>query len=81
MVQGRALRIELPVAADLHWSDDGWIRIQDTPVVQAGPGIFVAELPTESLLPDSMVVFTWRERGSGAWLGVDHHVQVVATKF
>ncbi len=79
MPQGRQLRIELPVAADLHWSDDGWVRIQDTPVVQAGPGIFVAELPTAALPDGSSVVFTWRERGSGAWLGVDHHVAVVAT--
>ncbi len=79
MPQGRALRVELPVAADLHWSDDGWVRIQDTPVVQAGPGIFVAELPTASLPDGSTVVFTWRERGSGAWLGIDHHVAVVAT--
>ncbi len=79
MPQGRALRIELPVAADLHWSDDGWVRIQDTPVVQAGPGIFVAELPTAALPDGSTVVFTWRERGSGAWLGIDHHVTVMAT--
>ncbi len=78
MPQGRALRVELPVAADLHWSDDGWVRIQDTPVVQAGPGIFVAELPTAALPDGSTVVFTWRERGSGAWLGIDHHVTVVA---
>ncbi len=80
MPQGRALRVELPVAADLHWSDDGWVRIQDTPVVQAGPGIFVAELPTAALPDGSTVVFTWRERGSGAWLGIDHHVAVVATE-
>ncbi len=79
MPQGRVLRVELPVAADLHWSDDGWVRIQDTPVVPVGPGVFVAELPTASLPDGSSVVFTWRERGSGAWLGIDHHVAVVAT--
>ncbi|MGI4747815.1 MAG: hypothetical protein ACRYGI_19780 [Janthinobacterium lividum] len=77
MPQGRVLRVELPVAADLHWSDDGWVRIQDTPVVEIGPGIFVAELPTAGLPIGSMVVFTWRERGSGAWLGIDHHIAVV----
>ncbi len=76
MPRGRPLRIELPVAADLHWSSDGWEVVQDTPVAQAGPGLFVAELPTAALAPGSDVVFTWRERGSGAWLGVDHHVTV-----
>ena len=76
MPQGRALRVELPVAADLHWSSDDWMAIQDTPVTQAGPGLFVAELPTADLVSGSTVVFTWRERGNGAWLGIDHHVTV-----
>ncbi|WP_419730811.1 glycoside hydrolase family 15 protein [Lichenicola sp.] len=77
MPAGRVLRVELPVAADLHWSDDGWVRIQDTPVVPVGLGIFVAELPTAALVPGARVVFTWRDRNSGSWLGVDHHIAVV----
>lgn len=77
MPAGRVLRVELPVAADLHWSDDGWVRIQDTPVVPVGLGIFVAELPTAALEPGANVVFTWRDRNSGSWLGVDHHIAVV----
>ena len=78
MPAGRVLRVELPVAADLHWSDDGWVRIQDTPVVPVGLGIFVAELPTAALQPGAHVVFTWRDRNSGSWLGVDHHIAVVS---
>ncbi len=76
MPAGRTLRIELPVAADLHWSSDGWAGVQDTPVTRVGPGLFVTELPTAGLAAGSDVVFTWRERGSGAWRGVDHHVTV-----
>ncbi len=74
MPAGRALRIELPVEADLHWSGDEWRTVQDTPTVQAGPGIFVVELPTAVLSRSGTLVFTWRERRSGAWLGMDHHV-------
>ncbi len=76
MPRGRTLRIELPMAADLHWSSDRWGLVQDTPVTEAGPGLFVAELPTADLAPGHVVVFTWRERDSGAWLGHDHHVTV-----
>ena len=78
MPQGRVLRVELPVPADLHWSDDGWIRIQTMPVAQAGAGLCFVELPTSALAAGSTVVFTWRERHSGAWLGIDHHVLVTA---
>ncbi|HET6185120.1 MAG TPA: glycoside hydrolase family 15 protein [Acetobacteraceae bacterium] len=74
MPAGRALRIDLPEPATVHWSTDGWTTVQDTPTAGTGLGTEVCELPTEALPAGATVLFTWRRR-SGEWAGRDYAVQ------
>jgi glucoamylase len=73
---GRVLRIALPSSAVVLWSDDDWSASHETPTVETGLGIHVAELPTAALPPGRSVVFTWRENATGGWAGADHRIVV-----
>ncbi len=66
---GRALRLDLPDSADVHWSGDAGASWQDTATVDTGLGIHAAELATEHLTPGAEVVFRWAE-GQEARLAV-----------
>jgi glucoamylase len=74
---GRVLRVALPNPAIVLWSDDDWAASQETPTIDTGLGIHVAELPTRALAAGRSVVFTWRETGGG-WAGADHRIVVTA---
>jgi glucoamylase len=74
--RGRVLRIGLPAAAVVLWSDDDWSGSHETPTVDTGLGVHVAELPTAALSPGRSVVFTWRENATGGWAGADHRIVV-----
>ncbi len=76
MQAGRVLRIALATSAIVLWSDDDWAASHETPTIDSGLGIHVAELPTEALAPGRSVVFTWRETASGGWAGADHRITV-----
>jgi glucoamylase len=76
---GRVLRISLSSAAIVLWSDDDWQASHETPTVDCGLGVHVAELPSAGLAPGRSLVFTWRETASGGWAGADHRV-IVAQK-
>jgi glucoamylase len=74
--RGRRLRVELPVAAELHWSSDQWSSVRNTPTVELAEGLCVAELPTDTLPPGSRLLFTWRETEQDLWHATDHHIEV-----
>ena len=57
------LRVELLEAAAVLWSDNDWGDSHETPAVENGLGVFVAELPTAELKAGRSVVFTWRGGG------------------
>jgi len=79
MPADRTLRIDLPEAARVHWSKDGWATAADAETTDAGVGgLHVLELPTADLPPGGRVVFTWQRRGNGEWLGEDYAVEIVA---
>jgi glucoamylase len=75
--RGRALRVELPGPATVHWSPDRWRTTEETPTRDTGLGVHAAELPTEALPPGGEVVFTWRWQDE-SWAGQDHAVRVEA---
>ena len=76
MAPGRVLRIDLPAAAVVHWSADGWRGTTDTPTGDSHFGFESAELPTATLAAGACVVFTWRDAASGAWAGENYEVAV-----
>lgn len=63
----------------VHWGVDGWRDTADvlTRPVQ-GLGLHVAQLPTARLCAGQAVDFTWRRQASGAWIGVDQRLRLVA---
>jgi glucoamylase len=67
--QGRALRIELPRPSVVHWSRDAWKTTEELPTEPTGLGVHAAEIAS-----DSSIVFTWRDRETGAWVGQDFGV-------
>jgi glucoamylase len=75
---GRALRIDLPEAALVHWSTDGWKTREDIRTSDAGLGIHSVELPIGQLPAGTTIVFTWLELASDRWLGQDHSVVITA---
>jgi glucoamylase len=69
--RGRVLRIELPRAALVHWSRDDWKTTDEAPTEPTGLGVHAAEISS-----DSGIVFTWRDKETGAWVGQDFRVSV-----
>ncbi|HET7851568.1 MAG TPA: glucan 1,4-alpha-glucosidase [Methyloceanibacter sp.] len=73
---GRVLRVELPSAALVHWSVDGWRTARDSPTKDSGLGIHFADLGTASLKPGDAVVFTTYWPAENRWEGVDYQQTV-----
>jgi glucoamylase len=63
MFAGLVLRLELPVAAEVRWTADGWQTEQTLPTVDTGLGLHVADLPTAKLAMGSKIDFVISERG------------------
>lgn len=74
---GQRLRVEVPAAAVVHWSGDGWRTVQDTPTRDTGLGLHVADLATEQLGDGARIDFTFRWPAVGRWEGRDFAVDVV----
>jgi glucoamylase len=76
MVAGKTLRIETLGAARVRWSLDGWRTICDTPTLDTGLGVHVADLPTADLPPGAIVRFTFFWPDPSRWEEVDFEVLV-----
>ena len=72
----RALRLDLPEAALVHWSMDGWQTRRDTQTRDTGLGIHTVEIPTEGCVPGHAIIFTWMNLATGKWIGRDHVVRL-----
>jgi glucoamylase len=70
------LRLDLPEAALVHWSMDGWQTRRDTQTRDTGLGIHTVEIPTEGCVPGDAIVFTWMNLATGKWIGRDHVVRL-----
>jgi glucoamylase len=61
---GKTLRIEVMADAVVHWTDDGWATIRETPTEQKSPGLFVADLPSDHDDHEALTfTFFWKEAG------------------
>lgn len=78
VTSGSLLRVELPAAATVHWSSDGWSTIHDTQTLDSGLGIHFADLDTADLEAGREVVLTLYWPAADRWEGVDYRVAIEA---
>jgi glucoamylase len=69
------LRIVLPAPALVHWSFDGWNTTHDS-TTRDPLGVYVADLPSNSLAQGREIVFTFYWLQEQRWEGVDYTVMV-----
>jgi glucoamylase len=76
--QGTILRVELLKPAIVHWNRDGWQNAQDTPTRDTGLGMYIADLDTQSLQPDTEIEFTFLWSRTGEWEGQNYSVKIIS---
>jgi glucoamylase len=74
--RGKKLRIVTLAPASLHWSLDDWRTTQDTVARSAGLGVYVVDLPTNSLALGRRIAFTFFWPDARHWEGVNFSVVV-----
>ncbi|HZU45127.1 MAG TPA: glucan 1,4-alpha-glucosidase [Terriglobales bacterium] len=75
--QGQILRLEALAPFMSHWGSDGWNAARDSNCRSTGIGIFVADLPTQTLPRGTVINFTFYWPEAGHWEGADYTVSVV----
>jgi glucoamylase len=73
---GKILRVELMAPAAIHWTADDWKTAQDLKTHDAGLGIHMADLPTQSVPEGTQVKFTFYWPDAGHWEGKDFMVRI-----
>ncbi len=76
MPRGKQFRLSLLAPARVHWSFDGWKTSRDTETRDAGMGIHVADLPSETLVAGNEIVFTFFWSSENNWEGPNYSVVV-----
>jgi glucoamylase len=77
LATGKTLRIELMRPALIHWSDDDWRHVVDTPTRLTAFGTHVADLDTEGLAQGNAVVLTLYWQNDQRWEGTDYRLDVI----
>jgi glucoamylase len=75
--KGSILRIELLAPAKVHWGSDNWQNVREDETRDTGVGIFLVDLPAESVPAGSTIDFTFYWIGSEKWENNDFMVTVV----
>ena len=73
---GLVLRLDLPEAALVHWSLDGWKTRCDVRTRDTGFGVHTVDIETAGLATGTTIVFTWMDTASSQWTGHDYTVVV-----
>ena len=72
---GQILRIQAPESFRLHWTNDGWATVSDTPSTSTGIGIEFVDI---AIHPNQTApvhfTFFWKE--SNRWEGRNHEVSI-----
>jgi glucoamylase len=76
MPAGKLLRIETLSASVIHWSGDDWKTVRDVTTTDVGLGIYIADLPTKTLIEGSQIRFTLYWPDAHHWQGADFVVSV-----
>ncbi len=77
MPSGKVLRIELLAMGTVHWSVDNWRTIQDTETRATGLGVYIVDLPVDTMPSNTALVFTFHWSASNTWEGTDFSVNIV----
>ncbi len=78
MPYGKILRIETFVPAVIHWSRDNWKTSSDIEANDTELGIYVADLPTQTVAQGTEIKFTFYWPQAQHWEGTDFIVRVVS---
>jgi glucoamylase len=73
---GQILRVELLRPATVRWSVSNWSDYQELDTLDAGLGIHLLDLRTETLPPGRAVLFTLLWHDTGQWEGGDYRVEI-----
>lgn len=73
---GKLMRLELPRAATVRWTMDGWASVRDDETSDTGFGLHIADLPTAEAAIGTEIAFTLRWHDDGEWLGENFTVTV-----
>ena len=71
---GGLLRIQSSSQFVLHWSDDGWKSLQDTPSTPTAVGVEFVDIPVAQQAAAVEFTFYWPMDGN--WQGVNYRVEV-----
>jgi glucoamylase len=74
---GKILRIELLAQATVHWSVDNWQTVRDTDTRDTRLGVWIADLPVDSLTAGTTVQFTFHWSSPAAWEGMDYSIKII----
>jgi glucoamylase len=66
---GRTLRLDLVQSSVVVYSRNDWGAQAEIETTDTRLGVFAAEISTEGMAPGERIVFTWRDRETGAWRG------------
>jgi glucoamylase len=73
---GLDLRIALPEASVIHWSDDGWATTHDSKTRDSGFGLQICDLPAAQLPRGRAIVFTFYDLAIKQWRGQNFEVTI-----
>ena len=74
--RGYVLRVQVPASFRLHWSDDEWQTVKDTPSSPTTLGVEFVDIPILAA-QRAPIRFTFFWTASGRWEGRDYMVSVV----
>jgi glucoamylase len=57
-LEGRAVRVQLQMPAQVRWSADGWASFKEVTTTDTTLGLWVAELPTQIMRPGASIEWT-----------------------
>jgi hypothetical protein len=75
---GDTLRVATQTPAVVHWTVNQWDSVEDTHTTEIMPGVYIADLATESLPPGTRVQFTFYWPGVNRWEGEDFDLRIEA---
>jgi glucoamylase len=73
---GKKLRVELVSPAVVHWTTDNWETAEDVPTRDSGLGVYVVDLPTQTLTANARVQFTIFWPDEDKWEDTNYVVSV-----
>jgi glucoamylase len=76
---GKTLRLEVLAQATVHWSDDSWRTMYDTPTKDTGLGVYYADLVTKHISVGGTVEFTFYWNQAGKWENANFAINISET--